>query len=113
MNNNETPIDLLFEKANDYSKTTMELLKLEAIDKTTTVMASITAKILLAIVVTLFTLVSTIGFSLWIGDLMGKSYYGFLFVAGIYFFVIVLLYTFQNKWIKLTTKNYFISEFLN
>jgi hypothetical protein len=113
MNNNETPIDMLFEKADNYSKTTIELLKLKAIDKTTTVMASITAKFLLAIVVTLFTLVSTIGFSLWIGDLMGKSYYGFLFVAGIYFFVIVLLYTFQNKWIKLLTKNYFISEFLN
>lgn len=113
MNNNETPIDILFEKANDYSKTTIELLKLKAIDKTTTVMASFTAKFLLAIVVTLFILVSTIGFSLWIGDLMGKSYYGFLIVAGIYFFVIVLLYTFQNKWIKLPTKNYFISEFLN
>src|ERR1044071_1049495 len=100
MNDTATPIELLFEKAEDYGKTSIELLKLNAIDKTADVVSSLAVQMATFMVVALFTLVVNIGLALWIGDLLGKTYYGFFIVAGFYAIACALLYFFGQQWIK-------------
>ncbi len=101
MNDNiATPVEVLFEKVSDYGKTTIELLKLKAIDKSANVVSSLVAKAILMLVVAMFILTATIGLALWLGELLGKSYYGFLAIAGFYVVIAILLYAFRNQWIK-------------
>ena len=100
MNNNATPIETLFEKAGDYGKISMELFKLQAIDKSAEVFSVLASKLVITIVVALFTLCVNIGLALWIGELMGKVYYGFFIVAGFYAIVSTLFYVFRRQWIK-------------
>lgn len=100
MNNNATAIESLFEKAGDYGKTSMELFKLQAIDKSAEVLSVLAGKLVITIVVALFTLSVNIGIALWIGELLGKIYYGFFITAGFYAVVAALCYAFRRQWIK-------------
>ena len=100
MSNNATAIETLFEKAGDYGKVSMELFKLQAIDKSAEVLSALASKMVVTIVVALFTLSINIGIALWLGELLGKVYYGFFIVAGFYALVATLCYAFRRQWIK-------------
>lgn len=112
MNDNPTPIEALFEKAEDYSKTTLELFKLNAIDKTAEIVSSLAVRLAILLAVVLFVLVLNIGVALWIGELLGKTYYGFFVVAGIYAIITILLYVFRNRWIRYPVSNAIITQML-
>ena len=112
MNEIATPIQALFEKAENYSKTSLELLKLSAIDKSADVASSFAVRFVIIMVVALFTLVINIGAALWIGEGLGKSYYGFFVVAIFYAIVGVLLYLFRQEWIKTPISNSIISQLM-
>jgi hypothetical protein len=112
MNNNATPIEALFARAEDYSRTTLELFKLNAIDKSADVVSSLAARLAILIVVALFTLIINIGVALWLGELLGKSYYGFFVVAGFYLVLSILLYAFRHQWIKQPLSDTLISQML-
>lgn len=112
MSSTATTIEMLFEKAEDYGKTSIELLKLEAIDKSADLVSSLVTKVAIAIVVAMFILILNIGLSLWIGELLGKAYYGFLAVAGFYGLTSLLLYSFQKSWVKTPVSNRLIVKML-
>lgn len=111
-NNKPTSIEMLFEKAENYGKTTIELAKLNAIDKSAEVVSSLATQLALAIMVALFVLMVNIGLALWLGEVLGKSYYGFFVVAGFHSFVAMILYVFRNQWIKEPISNTIISKML-
>lgn len=110
--NNATPLELLIEKAEGYSKTTMELFKLTAIDKTAEVVSSATARLIILSVVALFIIIVNIGLGLWIGELLGKIYYGFFVVAGFYLFIAILLQSFKNQLLKDPISNSIVTQLL-
>jgi hypothetical protein len=112
MNTAATPIESLFSKAEDYSRTTLELFKLNAIDKSADVVSSLAVRLAIFMVVALFTLVINIGVALWIGELMGKSYYGFFAVAGFYGLLSILIYVFRHQWIKAPLSETIITQML-
>lgn len=113
MSNTETPIETLFERAEDCSKTTLELLKLKAIEKSADVVSSFAMRLVMFIVVALFIIISNIGLALWIGDMLGKSYYGFFIIAGAYALIAVLLRSYLHQWVKIPVSNFIISQMLN
>jgi len=92
MEEQATPIESLFEKAETYAKINLDLFKLKAIDKSADVVSTLVAKLAIIIVVLLIVLLLNIGLSLWIGELVGKSYYGFFIVAGFYVLSAFILY---------------------
>lgn len=100
MNTDATPIEALFEKAEDYGKTTVELLKLKAINKSADFISSVAAQVVTFTVVAFFIFIVSIGASLWLGELLGKNYYGFFAVAGFYAILSMCIYAFRNEWIK-------------
>jgi hypothetical protein len=113
MNDNVTPIEMLFEKAEEYSKTTIELLKLQAIRKSADVVSSLISKAVITISVALSIFILNIGVALWLGKVTGESYYGFFIVAGMYVLIALLASIFKNSWIKTPIKNNFIAKMID
>lgn len=112
MKDNATPIEKLFEKAEDFSKTTIELFKLNVVDKSSEIASTLAVQLVIFMVVALFTLIINIGIALWLGEMLGKTYYGFFIIGAFYFLVIIILYVFRNPWIKYPISNSIISQIL-
>lgn len=113
MNDNVTHIEMLFDIAEDYGKTTIELLKLQAVRKSADVISSLISKAVISISVALSILILTIGLALWLGKITGESYYGFFIVAGMYVFIASIFYIFRHNWIKRPLKDNFIDKMVN
>lgn len=100
MENDPTPIEKLIEKAEIYSKTSLELLKYNAIFKSADIFSNVAVKLVIILFVVIFSLFLNIGFALWIGKYLGETFYGFFVVAFVYLFFGILFYFFRNSWIK-------------
>ena len=111
MENNATTIEMLFERAENYTKTTVELAKLHAVDKTADVMSSLISRLAVSIVFAMFAFLVNIGLSLWIGKLLGDDFYGFFLVGGFYAILAILIQVFQKQWIKYPVSNLLLNFF--
>lgn len=112
MKNYETAIETLLEKAEDCGKTTLELMKLKAINSSADVISSFAIKITLITIIALFIFIVNIGVALWIGDLLGKSYYGFFVVAAFYGLLAILFRSYLHRWVKVPVSNFIIEQML-
>lgn len=77
-------IEPLLEKAEVYGKTGYELIKLRSLDKTADLASTLASRSMFTLVVSFFAFALNIAVALWLGDLLGKAYYGFLIVASCY-----------------------------
>ncbi len=93
-------IESLYERAEAYGKTTFELSKLKLLETSTVVITSVIARLSVILMISMFTFVLTIGIALWLGDILGKAYYGFMIVAGIYLLAGIVLHFFLHRWVK-------------
>jgi hypothetical protein len=105
-------IEPLLHKAEEYSKTSFEILKLKTLDKTAAVTSTIISRLILIIVLSFFILCLNIALALWLGDLLGKSYYGFLIVAAFYGIAAIILFSIHPR-IKISLSNTIITQMLN
>jgi len=112
MESNTTPIESLFQRAEDYGKTTLTLLKLNAVDKSADVFSYLVIKLALFLVVVLFLFTLSIGISLWVGELLGKSYYGFFTVTASYLLIGLIVYIFKATLIGAPVRSAVIAEIL-
>jgi hypothetical protein len=102
----------LFEKASDYGKTSYELVKLKALDKTSDVVSSFIPRSVVIVLIASFMLFLNLGIALWLGDLLGKLFYGFFVVSGFYVIAGIVIYFFMHKWLKRIVSDYFIKHML-
>lgn len=102
-------LETLFEKAEIYGKTTFELSKLKAINASSTVLTNLISKIIIAVTLLIFIVVFSIAVALYIGDLTGKAYLGFLMVAGFYLLMGGLMKLFLFKMIRKPLSNLIIT----
>jgi hypothetical protein len=93
-------IELLFEKAEAYSQTTLELTKLKVLRTTTHVATSLITRLSVIIMLSIFVLVFNIGIALLLGELLGKTYYGFFIIAAFYLVAGIIFHFFLRKWIQ-------------
>lgn len=107
-----TSVEMLFEKAEDYSKTSIELLQLKVISKSADVLSSVTALIAVGIVAALFTLFLNIGLGLYLGKLLGDYYLGFFVVSGFYFLLGITIYFLKDTFIKRKISDLVISKLI-
>jgi len=84
-------LDPLLEKTEAYGKTSFEILKLKTLDKTADISSTLASRSIFALIVSFFAFTINIAIALWLGDLLGKAYYGFLIVAACYGVVAVVL----------------------
>jgi phosphoglycerol transferase MdoB-like AlkP superfamily enzyme len=111
MTNTATSIETLFERAQDYSKTSLELLKLNAIAKSSDVASTLMARLIIYMVVALSVMIINIGIAFWISEQMGKVWYGFFIVGVFYALAALMLYLFRHQWIKNPLHNGIIGKF--
>ncbi|PXY42333.1 hypothetical protein DMB65_03640 [Flavobacterium cheongpyeongense] len=102
----------LYEKAENYTKTSLDLIKLKTVSATADALSTVTSRIAVGAVVAFFTAFLNIGISLWIGKVLGEYYYGFFIIALFYLIVAILLHKTQHKLIKTPIGNMIISSIL-
>ncbi|WP_336515789.1 phage holin family protein [Pollutibacter soli] len=105
-------IDGLFEKTSDYLENRVELLKLQAVDSSSELVSSISSKLILAVIVIFFLVLLNIGLAIWIGDTLGKMFYGFFIMAAFYLLIGLIFYAFRDKWLKEPIGNYIVRHLL-
>ena len=108
----QTLIENLIEKGEQYGKTTLELLKLKTLDKSADVISNLVSWLIVVIFAVLFFLILNIGIALWIGELLGKTYYGFFVVAGFYALLALIFGIFRKQIVKNPVNNSIIEQVL-
>ena len=105
-------IEDLFEKAEVYARTSLELYKLKTVDKLSVVVASLVSRLVVTIIFSFFFLMLNVGLAIWLGESMGQIYYGFFIVAGLYALAAIILFVFRDPVIKNPIINSIISQVL-
>ena len=104
-------LDSLLDSAQEYGKTSIELLKLKALDKTSDAVSTMISRAVAIFILFMFFLIATIGIAVWLGEIMGKYSYGFFIVAGFYGITGIVLFFFMHKKIKTAINNSIIKQF--
>jgi len=105
-------IESLFERIEVYVKTTLELSKLRLLEASIRVITAVAARLTVLVFIFLFALIFNLGIALWLGDLLGKVYYGFFIVAGFYLLFGIIFHFFLHGWIKGSISRLIINQVL-
>jgi hypothetical protein len=106
-------IESLIEKGEQYGKTTLELIKLKTLDKTADVASTLISWVIVIVFTVLFFLILNLGIALWVGELLGKTYYGFFAVAGFYAILALICGIYREQFIKKPVNNSIVSQVLD
>ncbi len=106
-------IESFIEKATEYGKTSFELEKLKAIEKMSALVSSLMSNWLVLVLLSSFMLFLSIGLALWLGEILGKIYFGFFVIAAFYGLTGLLIHFFLHGSIKKRISNIFIKQVLN
>lgn len=109
----KSSFEALLERAEDYTKTSIELIKLKAIDKISDGASSAASKVVALFFFISFFLMLSVGLSLLIGELLGKAWYGFMVMAGLYGILFAVLFFVKHNWLKTIVGNSIIKSMLN
>jgi hypothetical protein len=112
MEDNAKLIEKLLERVVEYGKTSSELLKLKALDKLSAAFSSLALHSVAFVLFASFMLFLNLGLAFWLGDITGKSYYGFFLVGGFYILSAVVISLFMRKWLVKITRDYIIKHLL-
>ena len=97
MEDNINLIEPLLERFKDYGKTSIELVKLKSIDKTADILSTLIARLFFFMTLVIFLITMNIAIALWLGEIIGKTYDGFLVVAAFYGIIGVILCFMQSS----------------
>lgn len=112
MEDNENVLESLLKRANDYGKTSFELVKLKALDKASEAFSSFVPHSVVFVLIASFLLFLNLGLALWLGDILGKIFYGFFVLAAFYVISGIAVHFFMHDWLKRHVSNYFIKHML-
>lgn len=106
-----TLLEDLIGQTKEYIDNRIELLKLKTIDKASNALSLVISGIVLFIFLFIFFIFLNIGLALFIGDLIGKSYAGFLIVGLLYAIAGFLFFRSRKKLLTKPITNSFIRKF--
>lgn len=108
-----TSLEELFTKLKGYAETRIDLVKLIAINKVSGFMSTVISMIILLMILFTTILCISIGLAIWIGQLLGATYYGFFIVAGLYLIIGLVLYSNRGNILKDPVSNRLIKEMVD
>lgn len=103
----------VLENAGDYLETRLDLLKLQAVNKSSDVTSSVVSRMIILLMVAFAIFILNMGLALWVGELLGKVYLGFFVIAGFYMLVGLILHLFRNSLLKEPVSTMIIKKMLN
>ena len=112
MEDNAKLLESLLERVAEYSKTSYELVKLKALDKTSDVVSTLIPHYVVFVIILSFMLFFNLGLAFWLGEILGRTCFGF-FVIGVFYCITgIVCYFFMHKWLKKVVCNYIIKQLL-
>ncbi len=112
MDSHHSIVETIFKKIEVLTINQTEIIKLKMYSKSIDLATFFIMKTITIAVIGLFLLFLNIGISLWLGDLLGKSYYGFLVVALFYAFIAIFIHGVIYKSIQMQISNVFVTKIL-
>lgn len=104
-------IEALYDKSKEYMETQMELFRLKAINKSTTMISSLATRLIYITVFLIGLFLLNIALGFWLGELLGKVYYGFFCLAAFYFIVGLIIFAIRKNSIGNPIRNALIDKF--
>lgn len=105
-------LESLLERASEYGKTSLELVKLKALDRTAELISASVPLAIVIILIASFLLFINLGLAFWLGEMLGRTYYGFFVVSAFYIIICLIVRFFLYNRIKKLIGNYFIKNVL-
>ena len=103
-------LEELADTVKEYVNTRIEAVKLSAAEKTSAVMANVLAGVVVALVFVFFVIFASVALSLGLGEWIGKTWAGFLIVAGLYLLIGIVVWMARGKLIRLPLMNAMIQQ---
>ena len=103
----------LLHKAGEYAETKATLLKLKVADKTSDTVSDAATLVVVLLFAMFFLLTLSIGIALLIGEWLGKNYYGFFIIAGLYGIAGLIFRANRKALVKTPVSNFIINKILN
>ena len=100
----------LYDKAEQYVKTSVELYKLKGVNTFANVFAAVATGFIIWVIFLMFLLFISIAAAFYFGELLGKIHYGFFIVAGFYLLVGIIIYVLRVKCLKEKINNFIIGQ---
>ena len=104
--------DTIFDQAEEYIKTSMELYTLRVTGKVAKIISTLVTQLVIGVLAMIVIFMLSMFLAFWIGDLMGRSYLGFLIIGGVIGVVTWILFLMRDKLIRKPVMNDIISEIL-
>ncbi|WP_299764039.1 hypothetical protein [uncultured Dokdonia sp.] len=105
-------IENLYNKAKQYTETSIELYKLSAIDTSADVVSSLASRAILILVISTCIIFLNLGLALYLGNLLGDYFKGFLIVALFYLLLAIIIYFFNKTLIRKPITNLMITKLM-
>src|SRR5215218_8597419 len=105
MENQSSPVESLIDRVKSYVETRIDLLRLKAIDKSSSFLSLLISMIVVILVSFISVMMISVGLALLIGDLLGHAYYGFFIVGAFYLITGLVLFSLREKWLKTPIAN--------
>jgi hypothetical protein len=103
-------IEKLAGSARDYINTRVEVVKLNAAAKVSSVTSNIVARIIVGIVFVFFLFFGGMAAGFALGEWLGKTYWGFLVVAAFYLLAAVIVWLARERMIRMPIMNAIIQQ---
>lgn len=87
----------MVELVKDYASKRLDLLKMEATEKSSLTAGALTFLVIASVAAIFFIILLNIGLGLWIGSLLGNYAYGILIMAGFYFLMLLIIILARNS----------------
>jgi hypothetical protein len=112
MQEHSQDIDELLSDAGDYLETKKSLWRLKAVDSISDLVSTLVSGLGIICILTIFILILSVAVALLIGDWLGKSFYGFFVIGGLYGIAGLVCYLFRERWLKEPIGNLLIRTLL-
>jgi hypothetical protein len=112
MEENAKLIESLLERTAEYGKTSFELVKLKTLDKSSDIVSTIIPHSIVFVLIASFLIFVNFGLAFWLGEILGRMFFGFFAIAAFYFIIGIFVHFFMHKWLKKKISNYMIKQML-
>jgi hypothetical protein len=104
-------IDGLVKRITEFGQANIELIKLRIIDKTISIISALFPDLIVGTLLAIFLFFLNLGLAFWLGNLLGKIYFGFLALSLVYLMLGFAAHFFMRRWFKKVAAQYLIKQF--
>lgn len=112
MQNHLEKIEELIEQLKLYSVTTIKVIKLETVERSSALLSNLISRVIIGVIATLFAFFLSLGICFYLSELFNNSYMGFGLVAGFYLLLGIVLIIGRKKLLIKPIRERMIQEML-